>query len=171
MVNLTKKSANVVVILALYVISLLLIIFVAGRLLSVKDQFIQTRTNIANLNNDLAKLDKIVEDEKKNENAVKEIMATLPSSYSDVSKFAQTLEKAAKDSGSSIEVSIDKETKKEKALSTLGFSVKTKGDYTSLKNTMALLSQLPYHTSVDSLKVDTEGGELTTLVHFKLFMK
>lgn len=152
-------------------LSLVLLIFVTNKLFKVKDDVIDSKTKIAKLDNDLARLDRITKERQENLDKLSAIAASLPSSYDDIAYFTQALEKIAQDQVETLEVNIDKTTKSEGGYDSLKFTIKTQGNYTSIKNSLSQLADLPYHTSVDSLKAESEAGELITLTNFRLLMQ
>ena len=176
MVNsITKKikveKLNTVLYLGIFVLSLVLLVILGKALVDKKDEVNNTKSKVAQLAYDIELLDKIIKERDENAEKLNTLKAFLPSSYEEVAYFTRNLEEIAKAEGENLEVTIDKVAKNEGSVSSLKFIVTTGGDYQSIKNTLSLLADLPYHTTVDSLKVDSDEGKVVTLTNFRLFMK
>jgi len=176
MVNSITKKIKVVKIntafyLGIFVLSLVLLVILGNALVDKKDEIINTKSKVAQLEYDIELLDKIIKDRDENEDKINNLKAFLPSTYKEVAFFTRNLEEIAKEEGESLEVTIDKVAKDEGSVSSLQFSVTTSGDYQSIKNTLSLLANLPYHTSVDSLRIDSDNGSVVILTNFRLFTK
>lgn len=173
MVEKIKKlgNLNTYLYLGMFVLSLISLIFVANKLYKIKNEVIETRKGIARLDNDLIRLDTIVKERSENKVVLDALNASLPSTHREVARFTHEIETIARNQAETLEVTIDKTSKNENNLNSLKFSIKTRGDYSSIKNTLSLLANLPYHTIVDSLKVDSDTGQLVTLTNFRLLMQ
>ena len=155
----------------IYVVSLIILLFVVGRIYKVKDQVVESRNKVAVLDNDIDRLDKIIKVRDENENKFAALNNSLPRTYRDVAGFTVEVEKIAQDQAETLEVTIDKTAKNETNFNSLKFSITTRGSFTSIKNTISQFADLPYHTSVDSLKVQSDAGGLVTLTNFRLLMQ
>ena len=162
---------NTALYLCIFVLSLVFLIILANAIVDKKDEVISTKSKVAQLDYDIELLDKISKDRNENAEKLNTMNAFLPASYEEVAYFTRNLEEIAKAEGESLEVAIDKTAKNEGSVSSLKFIVTTEGDYQSIKNTLSLLADLPYHTSVDSLKVDSDKAGVVTLTNFRLFIK
>lgn len=172
MVERIKKLVNfhTYLYLGMFVLSLVLLIFVMDKLINVKGEVIDIRTKIAKLDNDLSRLDKNVKERNENQDKLDKIKSSLPSSYREVAAFTQNIEQIAQNETETLNVTIDKTVKSEGDVNSLKFTLVTRGDYTSIKNTLNKLANSSYHTTIDSLKVEEDTGQLVTLTNFRLFM-
>lgn len=152
-------------------LTFLLLIFSCVKVHQIKQKVEATKIRLANLERDISNLDEIIQNKEKYEPRINKLYQSLPSSYNQVAFFARELEKIALSQGENLEIKIDDTRKSEGNMSSLAFTVKIQGGYQSVKNTLSLLANLPYHTSIDSLKTDNTEGNLTTIVNFRLFMK
>jgi hypothetical protein len=165
------KNFGTYLYIGLFLVSLISLL-VSGNLLNkAKNNVVESKVRIAELDTDLQNLDKLVDDNENNAQEVQVMESSLPSTYEDVAYFARTMDVLSQTQNENIELEIDEEKVGEGSYSSLVFSVKTQGDYVSLKNTLSILSQLPYHTKVDSLTVSSVDGRLETLTNFRLLMR
>jgi len=155
----------------LLIVSLLVLLASLRGLNNAKSKLVEQRQRVSQLDLDISALDSIVADSKVYEEKIKTLKATLPGSYSEVAVFARTLDEIADSEEEVLTVNIEKEKVAESGYSSLKFSITTEGSFTSLKNTLTYLSSIPYHTSVDALKVEDVDGKLTTFTNFRLLMK
>ena len=71
-----------------------------------------------------------------------------------------------------LETKFDETAKPEgENLSSLGLNLKITGSYQALRNILTAISELPYHTRLNSLKTDNIEGKLTAQIGLQLFMK
>jgi len=131
-----------------------------------------SKVKVAEINRDIALLDKIVEDRNQYSGDIKKVKFSFPASYDEVSFFTQQLERLAQSGGITLAISIDPGKKEEKEkYSSIMYSMKISGVYTQVSEFLTQIAKLPYHTSVDFLKMGAEGGSLVTNVKFRLFVE
>ncbi|OGM08994.1 hypothetical protein A2159_01225 [Candidatus Woesebacteria bacterium RBG_13_34_9] len=173
MVDKIKNSQNLKVYLSIggCLLTILLLIFSCAKVHQITKKVNETKIRLEDLDSDITNLDKIMNDKVVYEIQIDKLYQSLPSNYYQVAYFARQLESIASNEGENIELKIDDDRKNEGDLSSLTFSVIIKGGYQSVKNTLSMLAQLPYHTSIDSLKTENEEGNLVTTVNFRLLMK
>jgi Tfp pilus assembly protein PilO len=172
MVNINGYSSNLksAAYIGLFFLSLALLVMMAFFLNDAKNKVLDMRTRIAHLDKDMQNLDNVVLDYENNKEKIELLKSTLPETHEEVAYFVRSLEMIAKSENEDLDITIDKTTNDEGAYSSLKFSIKTAGNYTSIRNTLSYLSNLPYHTSIDSLSME-EDGKIVTLTNFRLLMK
>lgn len=167
--NKTPNRILVSVILALF--SILAVVFTGNLLLNEKKAVIAKRTELAGLQKDLELLDKILVDQKNNEEKIKTASRTLPASFKEVAFFISQIEGISSKNGQELETKIEEvPTPEQNDLLGLGISLEISGAYSSFSEMLTDLTHLPYHTRVDSLKVEETGGKISSLVNLRLYL-
>jgi Tfp pilus assembly protein PilO len=148
------------------------LVLYAGNRLNKETKLISTqKQTLAGLNHDLEMLDKILSDRQNYEADILTIKNSLPSSYYEVSFFTSQIERLAQVNGLQLETTIDPNVKEEKGgFSSLKFTLNTKGGYQSYSRFLSALTNLPYHTKIDSIKVAKQEGILAQVTIFRLFV-
>jgi Tfp pilus assembly protein PilO len=131
-----------------------------------------SKIKVAEINRDIALLDKISEEKKQHENNIQKITNTLPSEYYEVSFFTTQIERLARNNNLILEISIDKSKKEEReTYDSIAYALEIKGSYPLVSQFLSQMSRLPYHTIVERMNISNEEGELTTQITFKLFVE
>jgi Tfp pilus assembly protein PilO len=121
---------------------------------------------------DLKLLDKIVKDKNQYDTEIKKAKNTIPSQYYEIAFFTEELNKLAGANGLTLQVNVDKKKKDEKLkYNSVVYSLETRGSYSSVSTFLSQMSKLPYHTTVDSLEMNAESGELISKIKFRLFVE
>jgi len=132
----------------------------------------ESKVKVAEINRDISLLDKIVEDRKQYGGDIKKVENSFPASYDEVSFFTEQLERLAQSGGITLQISIDKSKMEEKEqYASILYSFRISGGYTQTSEFLTQIAKLPYHTSVDVLKMGVESGSLVTNVKFRLFVE
>lgn len=132
----------------------------------------KSRTRIAEMNRDLVLIDKTLADKARYEADIVKVKNTIPSQYFEVSYFTTQVERIAINNNLTLVLNIDQKKKEEKApYASIAFSLETDGNYSQIAEFFSQLSKLPYHTSVDYLKMSKDDGTLKTEAKFKLFVE
>ncbi len=132
----------------------------------------KSKVKVAEINRDLVLLDRIVEDRKQYGGDISKIKFTLPSEYYEVSFFSQQLERLAQNNNLILNIKIEQNKKEEKEpFDSIAYAVNLSGSYSNVSEFLSQLAKLPYHTSVDLVKMNLEEGELATDVKFRLFVE
>lgn len=149
-----------------------LAVVLAGNILNKqKEVLVARRLELAKLNRDLERLDKILTDKKENWEKLEIARKTLPASYQDVAYFVSQIERIAKEAGQNLETQIDKTPKDEKVgLLGLRISLQTTGDYKSFSDLLTQISRFPYHTKVEALKIQEIEGNLSAITSLRLYL-
>ena len=114
----------------------------------------------------------MVEERKLYAGEIRKVKSSLPGKYYEISFFVTQLERLAQNYSLGMDIDIDPDKKDEKeSYSSILFSLKFTGDYNRVSDFLTQMSKLTYHTSVDSIKMDFEGGEIKTLVKLRLFVE
>lgn len=157
------------IILALF--SILAVVFTGNLLLKEKKAVVARRVELVELQRDFELLDKILVDQKNNEEKIKATSRTLPASFEEVAFFISQIERISSENGQELETKIDEVvTPEQNDLLGLGISLETSGAYSTFSEILTDLAHLPYHTRVDSLKIEEAGGEISTLLNFRLYL-
>jgi hypothetical protein len=166
----TPKT-NLLISTALILVTLGMLVFFGSKVSTASDNVYKQKNKLSDLKNDLATLDIVLEDKNKYQDKVDLVVKSLPASYQDVAFYASQLERIADTQSHTLETTIDKNTKAETdGTSSLKITLNTGGGYSSYSQMLTGLSTLPYHTRVDSIKVDNNGGNVSTLINFRLFV-
>lgn len=132
----------------------------------------RSKIKVTEINRDIALLDKIIEDRKQYSGDIRKVEYSFPASYDEVSFFTQQIERLALGNGLTLAISIDQNKKEEKEqYDSILYSMRINGSYSAVAEFMTQIAKLPYHTSVDTLKINTEGGSLVASVKFRLFVE
>ena len=129
------------------------------------------RNELELLEKDLASLDKLLKDKQDYEYKTTMILKSLPNSYEEVAFYTQQLEAQASEKNQVLETTIDKSAIKDaNGISTLKFTIKTKGKYKDFAELVSQIENLPYHIRMDSIKVDESEGSISTLVSYRIYL-
>src|SRR4030042_415606 len=169
-INFSSKTNLIVRCLALLA-SIVILVFV-GKALSKEAKLIAaSKLKLAESNRDLVLLDNILVDRQKYAADIEKIKKSLPGDYWEVAFFTEQLEKLAAANNLVLETAIDTTVKEDTGgLSSLKFTIKTKGSYQSNAKMLSDISGLPYHTRVDSIKMQKEEGRIAGITTFRLFV-
>ena len=155
----------------LLVILLVALIFSGKFLVREKKTIIAKKTELAQLQQDLKLLDKILVDKSKFEEKIYLVRKTLPTTFEELSFFISQVEMINSFSGQKLEIKIDEAAKPEQNdLSSLSISLKATGSYFDLSQMLSSLAHLPYHTRIGSLKIEKTENNLSGLINFRLFL-
>ena len=100
------------------------------------------------------------------------IRSTLPTRYSEVAFFTSQMERLAENNAVSILTTIDKDqTQERQPFNSIVYSIEAQGNYPNTAEFLTQMSRLPYHTVVDSLRIESDDGGLTTNIRFRLFVE
>jgi len=133
---------------------------------------VKSKIKVAETERDIVLLDKLVEERKLYAGEIRKVKSSLPGKYYEISFFVTQLERLAQNNSLGMDIDIDPDKKDEKeSYSSILFSLKFTGDYNRVSDFLTQMSKLTYHTSVDSIKMDFEGGEIKTLVKLRLFVE
>lgn len=167
--NKTSNKILMSIILALF--SVLVTAFTGNFLIQEKEAVVAKRVELAQLQRDLELLDKVLVDQRSNEEKIKAVSRTLPVAFEEVAFFISQIERISRENGQKLETKIEEvATPEQNDLLSLGISLKTSGAYSSFSRMLTDLAHLPYHTRVDSLKVEEAEGEISTLVNLRLYL-
>jgi Tfp pilus assembly protein PilO len=129
------------------------------------------RNELGLLKKDLESLDKLLKDRQDYEYKTTMILRSIPNSYEEVAFYTQQLEKEAGEKNQVLETTIDESAIKDtNGLSTLKFTIKTKGKYNDFAELISRIENLPYHVRMDSIKVDESEGSISTLVSYRIYL-
>ena len=132
----------------------------------------RSKVKVTEINRDIALLDKIIEDRKQYSGDIRKVKYSFPASYDEVSFFTQQLERLAQGNGLTILISIEQNKKEEKErYDSIMYSMKINGSYSAVSEFMTQIAKLPYHTSVDLVKMNTDSSGLVTNIKFRLFVE
>lgn len=121
---------------------------------------------------DINQLDQIEKEQKEFQPKIDLASRTLPGSPEEVAFFVAQLEEIATSQNQGLEVKIEETTRPEgENFSSLGLNLRVIGSFQALKSMLNKLAQLPYHTQLSLLKIDSSGGLTTAQITIKLFMK
>lgn len=138
----------------------------------IADTVVKSKVKVAETERDIILLDKLVEERKLYAGEIRKVKSSLPGKYYEISFFVTQLERLAQNNSLGMEIDIDPDKKDEKgSYSSIIFSLKFTGDYNRVSDFLSQMSKLTYHTSVDNIKMDFEGGEIATLVKLRLFVE
>jgi len=167
--NRTSNKILVSIILALF--SMMAVVLTGNFLVKEKKRVIAKRIELAELQRDLKLLDEILVDQKNNEEKLKAASKTLPATYEEVAFSISQVEKISSENGQELEAQIEEDAiTDQKGFLSLGVSLETSGAYNAFSEMLTDLVHLPYHTRVDSLKIEEKGGEIVTLANFRLYL-
>jgi Tfp pilus assembly protein PilO len=131
---------------------------------------VKLRERVISDENELAVLGRIYDDAVNENSEVSKVLATLPSSYEGVSKYAKILESVAAASGVSIETRFaDKQAKESLGIKSIAVTVKGMGNYENLIRFLDSVSVLPYHITVDSMNFTRVQGQTSLDLTFRLY--
>lgn len=167
------KTRNKTLIAVIWAVLLLVATFLSGYfLIQEKEIVVNERKKLAQLEYDLILLDKVLVDQKKYQQEINAVTRTLPASLEEVSFFVSQIERLAAINSQIIETKIEETAAAEaNSLSSLKFNLKTSGDYQGLAAMLTDLTFLPYHTQVDSLKIEKKESLIDSLTNFRLFLR
>lgn len=157
---------------ALAVISTFILIQLLIATSGIQKQISAKNYELATLQAKLTAMNRLLGELEAYRDKTKVITDSLPeaNSYGEFSYFVQEIERIAKQSGNTIALQIDKDAKLEKSnLASIGFTMESKSSYLGYADMLDLMSKLPYHTKLDSLKIDNQTNNMTALIKFKLF--
>ena len=96
----------------------------------------------------------------------------MPTRYSEVAFFTSQMERLAENNAVSILTTIDKDqTQERQPFNSIVYSIEAQGNYPNTAEFLTQMSRLPYHTVVDSLRIESDDGGLTTNIRFRLFVE
>ena len=129
------------------------------------------RYELASLRAEVEALDKVLTDKQTFEPKSSQVIKSLPADFQEVVYFVEEIEKAATLSAVPLELKIDREAKEEsRQLESVGFSLTSRGSYVSLSQILSILSNLPFHTKVTAVKMEQDGGQVSSVFDFKVFI-
>lgn len=128
------------------------------------------KEKISTNENDLTVLNKIYDDANKRREEIDRVLATIPSTYEDVSTYAKVIESAASATGVLVEVKFDSSERKETSgVYSIGVTVAATGAYENLVKYVDEISELPYHIGIDSLSFESSGGGVSLNLMYRLY--
>ncbi len=131
-----------------------------------------SQRSIAETERDINLIDKIKRDNMVYKNSIQLVEGTLPSNYFEVAFFSSEIERLARENTLDLKINIDQKTKEEKAsYNSAVYSLETNGSYSAVTNFLTQMAKLPYHTSIDYLKITKEEGKTISNIKFRLFIQ
>lgn len=166
-----KTSGKILISIIFASLAILAIAFTGYLLIQEKKNIISERLELARLQRDLTLLDKILTDQKENEEKIKMITRTLPVSFNEVAFAVAQFERIASTNEQELETKIEEiATPEQNDLLSLQITLKTSGGYSSFSKMLTDLTHLSYHTKIDTLKIEGVGEETDTLVNLRLYL-
>lgn len=173
MVNISNYlNKNKLIIPIFFTLVIVLLMIITGHFLYREGEIIADyRQKLTFLNQDLVLLDKILSDQKTYQEKISIVKKTLPATFEDVTVAVTQIEKLASINNQKIEIKIADQTVKEaNNLLSLKLSLKTTGSYGGYSMMLTGLSRLPYHTQIDSIKMEQVNKELSILTDLRLYI-
>jgi Tfp pilus assembly protein PilO len=132
---------------------------------------VQKRTKLQELRRDVNRLDQAKADYDLHQNTILSVTSTVPSNYQEVAHAINQIELAASNSQQSLETTVTEAAQSESGgLSSVTLTLSTSGSFSGLSQMLTDIASLPYHTHVDSLQIDADGGSTTALINMRLFI-
>lgn len=119
---------------------------------------------------DLSLLDAIVPESKTYATAAATLRHSLPSGYAEVSAALTAIDGIARTNQISLDTQLGDAPVAEAGIHSLIITMRTSGSYSNLRSFMSDLALIPYHTSVNSIALDSNSG-LTGIITVKLFIQ
>lgn len=156
------------------ILGLVLCVVAVGIMLSFLNRNVKVvaglKEKISTNENDLTVLNKIYDDANKRREEIDRVLATVPSTYEDISTYAKVVESAASATGVAVEVKFDSSERKETSgVNSIGVSVTATGVYENLVKYVNEISELPYHIEIDSMSFERSGGGVGLNLIYRLF--
>ena len=169
--NLKKYLSPLIVQSVISAIVLLLVPLLLIKVNHTSTEIIQKKQQLTQLQVDLDSLDRLQEDKLTTKKQLDRIMASLPNSYRQVADYTIQLEQLTSENKQILETAIDSASAEEKnGLKSLKYTIQTQGTYTTYSSLLNDLARLPYHTRIDSLTIDNNSGQLSTLTTYKIYL-
>lgn len=147
-------------------------LIISGRFLVEEKKLAVTRkTDLAKLQLDLQILDKILDNQEVFGEKVNFARKTLPANPEELAFFISQVEKLSQAHNQELEIKINDFADDESGnLSSLTLVFKTAGSYSSLTSFLSELANLPYHTRIDSFKIEKTEQGVVSLINCRLFL-
>ncbi len=130
------------------------------------------RRELQSLQRDLINLDSVLVDQKTYAGEISAIEKTLPATPQDVSEALAQFESLATGNGLTYDAQVEDAINSEPGgVRSVKITVKLTGSYTGLANWVSGVSNLLYHTKIDSLDLEGGKGKLETTVILRLFVQ
>jgi Tfp pilus assembly protein PilO len=169
--NFTSNKYKLFLALMLALLTTIVLVVFIRAATNLQEQITLKRIELANLYTELTALDKLIEDKEIYREEIKEITSSLPTTYAEVSYFTEEVERIATQSGMAVNTNLDKDAKDEKnGLASVGYSVESRGSYIGYSEMLNLMSNLPFHTRVDSLKIEGQGSNINSRFDFRFYI-
>lgn len=148
-----------------------ILIFCLKYVLDLQSRISFQKNELSALQSELNALDKLQEDSLVYRDKIDQIEKSLPSSYGEVSHFVQELENIAGQSGNTINMQIFKDAEDvNNMLSSVIIKMEMTGSYTSHTQILSQLANLPYHTKIDTTKIEGAGSEITSDSQLRMYL-
>lgn len=166
-------SKNKILLPVIAVVILLLAVGLTGSLVAKEGKAISNKKGeLSHLRKDLELLDKILSEQKTSEGKMESVRKTLPVSYQDVAFAVSQIEAAATASGQKLEAKIEEKALPEPDdLLSLKIALITEGSYSNFSKMLNTMANLPYHTRVDTLKIQPAGSGISALTNLRLYLR
>lgn len=167
----TLFKNKILISLILASVAVLALIFTGSFVLRAEETITAKKTELAQLKGELELLDKLLLDQKNNQEKVDAVTKTLPRTFEDVAFAISQIERISEKNGQKLETKMGEVALPEpNDLLSLKVTLKTSGGYHSFSQMLTDLARLPYHTQVDTLKIEEGGKEITNLVDLRLYL-
>lgn len=159
-------------VMVLLLTTFIAIIFCLYYLKGLAANLVTNRINIAETERDIVLLDKIIKEKSQYTSDINKVKNTLPSKYYEVAFITTQIEALAQRDNLAIQTSIDQKATEEKgSYSSITYSLILNGSFSSVSEFLSQVAKLPYHTSIDDLKMSVEGGGLVSDIKMRLYIQ
>lgn len=171
MVKTLENKKRVFSLALICMLIILSIPFAFKQLVNINSKVKTQNEQLQALEADLASLDKLLEDKESYSQKIDVILDTLPVSYREVAGYTVELEELTEEKNQILDTSIDRSTVSEESnLASLKYNIKTEGSFANFREFLSGLAYLPYHTKINSIKLEEENGTANTLTVYKVYM-